>query len=694
MMMKVNEKASKLQLRRDVQRAFERKQKKGTQTEKSWAQKFICSTILDVKGMWEKRRDDRTGLVFFHKKMPLDQILIDTSGRGGSNSKHHAHAHEHFSDTCQWEVPLSFESMPVLPEEAQDFSSLASLPGDAAAQDHHHQHHHHTQAQTLQPLGGGVSQKKKTKNDDFEQPGEDWYPSLSLSSEDDDYSQHNPAPNDFSRKSKATLPKAFGGGKGPAVPSLPKKHKLFDSNNSELSAGASVGALKSEGEFTAATIDTENLEHIAEQLVTSDELITALARRLGLNTKHIVPTNELFSVFSKDDDFNDDKSSAAGSATDTGQMNKKFDKADTDSVLRAPRQEFLDTHEDPMHDSEDDLFSEDEDIIAGDVDDVENEIGENIPANCADVARYKREKYREDHGMRVRNETSKKRQEEIDKKIPFLNMMDLGISSKIAETNANILGWKRLPRPTFNVPEFLAKLSAKRTQGPDHRASNTLNYPNILSLVSPSDATLYEPEGYTADYASIFVPDADKDITRAVFAFERQQVLDEQLNGLKEATDDMLLPGYQTNELTKVDEAIRKNKQSIVEEYLDPKKIAIEKAIQAAKTNNLSIMEDSLEEGIHPDVTDQFGNSLLLLAAQQGGKQMVKFLLRRGAKINFTNNSGNTALHYLFAYKNDQLGHYLIQKVCVQSECVWLLFNALTSRCFGVFPGCQRCYSE
>lgn len=30
------------------------------------------------------------------------------------------------------------------------------------------------------------------------------------------------------------------------------------------------------------TIDTANLEHIAEQLVTSDELVRVLARRLGL----------------------------------------------------------------------------------------------------------------------------------------------------------------------------------------------------------------------------------------------------------------------------------------------------------------------------------------------------------------------------------------------------------------------------
>jgi hypothetical protein len=649
MMVKVNEKAKKLQLRRDVQRAFEKKQKKvlittiassfgrltntcfqATQTEKSWGQKFICSTVIDVRGYWEKRRDDRTGLVFFHKKVPLENML-----RGVTK----APEPERFSDTCQWEVPISFEGMPMLTEEVPDFGSLAScshtgIPNSTTFAQHNAEQDRRRRARDGLPNLQSHPHQQHFDNikgqlepeDHFEQPREEWYPSVS--EEISISSGVTPIALDHSKRSKPVLPMTYSSRQG-AVQEQNKQHKLFDSDASATS-GTSVGGMKSEGEFTAATIDTRNLEHIAEQLVTSDELVHALAKRLGLSTKNIVPPSELDSVFSKDD----------ASVKDV----------DPEAILRAPRDDFLDAHEDPVYDSDDDLFSDD-DIEAGDVG--EENAGE-LPADCGDVARFKREKFRDN--------MEKPRDAEMDKKIPFLNLIDLGITSKTAETNANILGWKRLPRPDFNVPQFYAKLGRRLTQGPDPAACNTLNFPIVLSLVAPSDATVYVPESFTADYAEIFIPDHDKDVTRAVFAVERQQILNEQLAGLNEATDDMLLYG-ETRELTKVDEAIRANKKQIVDDYLDPKQVAIEKAIQAAKTSNVAVMEDALEEGIHPDTADQFGNSLLILSAQQGSKRLVKFLLRRGAHINFTNNTGNTALHYCFAYKNDDLGYYLISRV-------------------------------
>jgi ankyrin repeat protein len=38
---------------------------------------------------------------------------------------------------------------------------------------------------------------------------------------------------------------------------------------------------------------------------------------------------------------------------------------------------------------------------------------------------------------------------------------------------------------------------------------------------------------------------------------------------------------------------------------------------------------------------------------------MCKYLLRRGATINWQNLQGNTALHYAYAYKNEELAAYL-----------------------------------
>jgi ankyrin repeat protein len=93
--------------------------------------------------------------------------------------------------------------------------------------------------------------------------------------------------------------------------------------------------------------------------------------------------------------------------------------------------------------------------------------------------------------------------------------------------------------------------------------------------------------------------------------------------------------------------------------FVDPKEGASKKAILAAKSNNIAAMEDALEEAIPINTADQFGNTLLILAAQQGSKRMCKFLLRRGANINLQALSGNTFLHYCYAYGQDELGEYL-----------------------------------
>jgi len=62
---------------------------------------------------------------------------------------------------------------------------------------------------------------------------------------------------------------------------------------------------------------------------------------------------------------------------------------------------------------------------------------------------------------------------------------------------------------------------------------------------------------------------------------------------------------------------------------------------------------------------DKYGNTLLLLACQQGGisKRICKLLLRRGADINAQNYMGNTALHYLMTYnQSPALAEYMIQR--------------------------------
>jgi|MDTB01.1.fsa_nt_gb ankyrin repeat protein len=76
------------------------------------------------------------------------------------------------------------------------------------------------------------------------------------------------------------------------------------------------------------------------------------------------------------------------------------------------------------------------------------------------------------------------------------------------------------------------------------------------------------------------------------------------------------------------------------------------------------------------------GNTLLHIAAQTGSKFMVKNLLRRGAQLNLTNNRGNTAVHFCFKYKYEELGEYLISKGADDS-----ITNADGLLCREMLPG-------
>lgn len=53
---------------------------------------------------------------------------------------------------------------------------------------------------------------------------------------------------------------------------------------------------------------------------------------------------------------------------------------------------------------------------------------------------------------------------------------------------------------------------------------------------------------------------------------------------------------------------------------------------------------------VSPHVRDEFGNTLLIMAAQNGNKRIAKMCLRVGGDINAQNFRGQTALHYCFSF--------------------------------------------
>jgi hypothetical protein len=104
----------------------------------------------------------------------------------------------------------------------------------------------------------------------------------------------------------------------------------------------------------AATIDTVNLEHIAEQLVSSDELMRVLARRLGLPESQVVAADDLSSVFSITSIRRQQQPKGGAQQQEDGYG---------DRPLLAPRDNWIDNLHEREFDSDEDLWSDEDDEV-------------------------------------------------------------------------------------------------------------------------------------------------------------------------------------------------------------------------------------------------------------------------------------------------------------------------------------------
>ena len=569
--LRTREKSKKAEMQKELQRAIEKKMRKSTKSEKGWSRRFHASTTLEVQGTWERRKDEKTHCVFF-RKIP-DGV---SGGKGGQKEK--------FAETCQWEVPATWDGDPLsVPYDEYGPDEVMGYGDDASAAD------------SKSGVGSSITGA-------FEQPADNWHPGADTS---------------------AYQGKTAGNEAKVAVPTRIAKDAF--------SVTTSLAAEESMGESGANTIDTANLEHIAEQLVSSDELMKILARRLGLSEQNVVPAEEM-SAFSV-------------SVDSTIQMpTPKTGNVMGDDAMNAPRDNYADDAHEIEFDSDDDLWSDDEQE-AGDYD--EDLVGD-LPQSHFDANKLRRDKMFANQPKDV----------ETPENVPFLNLKGAGVITERDDEEVGA-GWRKLARP--DIPEkFFEKCLITQTLGPDQGSSNTFNTPVFLVPISPVDACQYVPENFTSNVESIFVPDAKKDMERAVATVDRNIKREEQLSK-NVATDDLLLFGA-ASESTTADKMVAKQFKEDKNAFIDPKEGATRKALLAAKSNNIAEMEDALEEAIPINSADEFGNTLLILAAQQGSKRMCKFLLRRGANINSQSLTGNTALHYCYAYGQHDLGVYLKQK--------------------------------
>jgi hypothetical protein len=333
--------------------------------------------------------------------------------------------------------------------------------------------------------------------------------------------------------------------------------------------------------------------------------------------------------------------------------------------------------EDPRYDSDDDLWSDDERAVGDLNDEAEGEIESFLPQNHAEVKRFN--KIQNEllgnvgvGGAGPKGGTGTGTGGASHGKVPNLNITQTVRHGEDPHgMNQGVVGWRKLPRPEIPM-KFFQKCLQTKTLGPDltssspsHSSSaNQPNNPVFLIPLSPVEACQYEPMAFTVEIESIFIPDARKDMDRVLANIERNIEREEELSK-NIPTNELLLFG-KAEMMTSVDNFVA-NQYKLDKElrnHVDPVQEAIEKAILAAKTSNIAEMEDALdEEDISVETADQYGNTLLILAAQQGSKKMCRYLLRRGANMNAQSLSGQTALHYCYAYSHRDLGAYLIEKV-------------------------------
>ncbi len=587
--LKTREMALKADLQRELQRGIEKKLRKATKSEKGWSRRFYTSALLEVQGNWERRQDEKSGQIFFRS--------IRDSGKNANLKK------EKFLETCQWEVPATWDGDPLY------------VPGDEYGDEDDHSH-------AAASVGSGVG-SSLTGGGAFDQPPDSWHPALDMDQRAKETFNDKRTPGNPTKTALGTriqddqLPEhARQGGRGKA----PGSRSVGFNDMSSVMADRSVG------ETEAPTINTANLEHIAEQLVSSDELMRVLARRLGLPESQVVPA-EALSVFSVSV-ASENKPRAGGEGA--------FQEG-----LNAPR-DLNDDFDDGL-DSDDDLWSDDEQEVGNHDEDTLGELPQSHYEKNTIRKRLMREGKMDQHS--------------VPSSVPYLNLSAAIHQEEKGEALG--AGWRKLARP--DIPEkFFDKCNVTQTLGPDTGSCNSFNTPVFLLPISPVDACRYEPENFTINIESIFIPDAKKDMERAMATVQRNIKREEDL-AKNVPTDDLLLFGGAT-EHTAADRYIANQYKEDQNAFVDPKEGAMRKAILAAKSNNIAEMEDALEEDISVNTADTFGNTLLILAAQQGSKRMCKFLLRRGANINLQSLSGNTALHYCYAYSQFELGEYLKTK--------------------------------
>lgn len=78
--------------------------------------------------------------------------------------------------------------------------------------------------------------------------------------------------------------------------------------------------------------------------------------------------------------------------------------------------------------------------------------------------------------------------------------------------------------------------------------------------------------------------------------------------------------------------------------YTEDELAFFHRVFEVARTGQVDQLEPVLERGLTPDLTNEKGDTLLILAAYHKQRDMVRLLLHHGAAVDRVNDMGQTAL--------------------------------------------------
>lgn len=247
-------------------------------------------------------------------------------------------------------------------------------------------------------------------------------------------------------------------------------------------------------------------------------------------------------------------------------------------------------------------------------------------------------------------------------------------------------GWRELPKSTLGVDFF--ELNKRKIQTSTQESLlNRCNKIRLIGKVDAKESIEYKIDDFLFEVKleTKFIEDVLVDRTEVSKSIENQQDMPEKLlttnqqealehiinvplHKPKTVLEDILInnPGDDIHDFVKNEQ--ERKEEAIIDDshYVHQKKSRDDhdsKVLLAVKHANYDALKEFIDlNGIDVDTYDEFGNTLFILACQQGNKKLCKFLLRRGAYINAQNHAGNTGLHYLFEYGHSDLAEYIRKK--------------------------------